>query len=95
MDSPPVSRLPVRLWTKDAAPAVGLRPQTLRKLRVLGGGPLFRYEGRRVYYLERDLREWIEGRRTYSSTAERRVADRLENKASRPRQRTAPRKESA
>lgn len=83
---------PVRLWTKDAAPAVGLRPQTLRKLRVSGGGPKFRYENRKVYYLERDLREWVEGRRAFSSTAERRAAERSENKASRPLQRTAPRK---
>jgi len=85
----------LRLWTKDAAPAVGLRPQTLRKLRVTGGGPRFRYEGRRVYYLAPDLREWLEARRSFSSTAERRAAERSENKASRPVQRTAPRKASA
>ena len=65
---------PLRLWTKDAAPAVGLRPQTLRKLRVTGGGPRFRYEGRRVYYRDRDLREWLEARRSFSSTAERKAA---------------------
>lgn len=85
----------IRFWTKEAAPVVGLATQTLRKLRVLGGGPPFRYEGRRVYYLERDLRDWVEGRRSFSSTAERRAAARSENKASRPLQRTAPRKASA
>lgn len=85
----------LRLWTREAAPAVKLATQTLRKLRVTGGGPRFRYEGRRVYYLESDLREWLEARRSYSSTAERRAAERSENKASRPLQRTAPRRESA
>lgn len=85
----------LRYWTRDAGDVVGLAPQTLRKYRVVGGGPRFRYEGRRVYYLEADLLEWVAGRRTYSSTAERRAAERSENKASRPVQRTAPRKASA
>ena len=85
----------LRLWTREAAPAVGLAVQTMRALRVRGGGPRFRYEGRRVFYLEADLREWLEARRTYSSTAERRAAERLENRESRPLQRTAPRKASA
>ena len=53
---------PLRFWTKDAAPVVGLKTQTLRKYRVLGIGPRFRYEGRRVYYLESDIREWLESR---------------------------------
>ena len=85
----------LRYWTRDAGAVVGLATQTLRKYRVVGGGPRFRYEGRRVYYLEPDLREWLEARRSFSSTAERRAAERSENKASRPLQRTAPRRESA
>lgn len=85
----------LRFWTREAAPVVGLATQSMRKLRVTGGGPRFRYEGRRVYYLEADLREWLEARRSFSSTAERRAAERSENKASRPVQRTAPRKGSA
>lgn len=91
----PLDSKRLRLWTREAAPELGLAVQTLRKLRVTGGGPRFRYEGRRVYYLEADLREWLEARRTYSSTAERRAAERSEYKASRPLQRTAPRRESA
>ena len=74
---PPETK-PLRLWTREAAPELGLAVQTLRKLRVTGGGPRFRYEGRRVYYLEPDLREWLEARRSYSSTAEKRAAERLE-----------------
>ncbi len=89
------TRKRLRLWTRDAAPVVGLATQTLRKYRVVGGGPRFRYEGRRVYYLEADLREWLEARRSFASTAERRAAERSENKASRPVQRTALRRESA
>jgi hypothetical protein len=37
-------------------------PQTLRKLRCLGGGPRFRLLNRRPYYTEADLARWIADR---------------------------------
>lgn len=37
-------------------------PQTLRKLRCVGGGPRFRRLNRQPYYREPDLAAWIEER---------------------------------
>jgi hypothetical protein len=36
--------------------------KTLRKLRCIGGGPLFRRFNGKPYYVEADLIEWIKSR---------------------------------
>lgn len=41
------------------AQGVRVAPQTLNKLRVIGGGPLFRKAGSRVVYFESDLVNWV------------------------------------
>jgi hypothetical protein len=53
--------------TREAAAFVtskGVRtaPQTLNKLRVVGGGPVFRRAGTRVVYFEADLVAWVNSR---------------------------------
>jgi len=37
-------------------------PATLRKLRCIGGGPLYRLFNGRPYYTEQDLVDWVEAR---------------------------------
>lgn len=48
----------------QAALILGLRPNTLRKWRVLGRGPRYRKLGRSVRYSASDLEEWLNTRPT-------------------------------
>ncbi len=50
------------LDTKRAAARVGLAPQTLNKLRCVGGGPPYYKHSRKVVYCARDLDEWLQSR---------------------------------
>jgi hypothetical protein len=47
-------------------------PKTLRKLRVIGGGPRFRRLNGQVFYTEAALEEWLRERVSpeYGSTSE-------------------------
>jgi hypothetical protein len=45
-------------WLRERG--IARSSKTLRKLRCIGGGPRFRRLGRRCYYTEDDLAEWIE-----------------------------------
>jgi excisionase family DNA binding protein len=49
------------LSTKEAAALLGLKPNTLEKMRVYGGGPIYRKHGRKVRYHLNDLMTWSEG----------------------------------
>lgn len=60
---------PSFLSNAQAAAYLQLSPRTLEKLRVVGGGPIFRKFGRRVMYAVSDLDGWAEAR-AYSSTTE-------------------------
>ncbi len=53
----------------QAATYLKLSPRTLEKLRVIGGGPVFRKFGRRVIYALSDLNNWAD-ERTCTSTTE-------------------------
>lgn len=57
------------LNSKEAAEYLGLKPNTLAKMRVYGNGPKFRKHGFRVLYAIDDLNAWSEGTRR-SSTSE-------------------------
>lgn len=57
------------LNAKEAADYLGLKPNTLAKMRVYGNGPKFRKHGFRVLYSIDDLNAWSEGTRR-SSTSE-------------------------
>ncbi len=61
-----------RQWlrTEDAAARLGLKPPTLEKLRVTGGGPQFAKFGRAVRYSLDALDAWA-AERTRFSTSER------------------------
>lgn len=53
---------PTFLTTTEAAVVLRLSPRTLEKLRVLGGGPLYRKFGARVLYALEDLQDWADSR---------------------------------
>lgn len=57
------------LSTKQAAAYVGLSPRTLEKMRVVGGGPMYRKHGRYVRYHIDDLSGWSSSN-AHSSTSE-------------------------
>ena len=57
------------LNTKEAAIFLDLKPNTLEKMRVYGGGPVYRKHGRYVRYHIDDLVAWSEARK-FSSTSE-------------------------
>ena len=59
----------VYLTTKDAAHMLGLHPDTLRRLRRIGGGPRFVRIGRAVRYRADDIEVWA-ATRTFTSTAD-------------------------
>jgi hypothetical protein len=64
------------LTTNEAADALRLKPQSLRALRLRGGGPTYVRIGGprgRAYYAEEDLKSWISNRK-FRSTAEESVA---------------------
>lgn len=50
------------LDTRRAAARVGLAPQTLNKLRCIGGGPPYYKHARKVVYRVPDLDTWLQGR---------------------------------
>ncbi|WP_036322774.1 helix-turn-helix domain-containing protein [Microbacterium gubbeenense] len=52
------------LPTAKAAEYVGLKPQTLRKLRHLGQGPAAFKQGRLNVYYPADLDDWLADRLT-------------------------------
>lgn len=60
---------PVFLNTKQAAEYLGLKPNTLAKMRVYGNGPKYRKHGFRVLYSIDDLNAWSEAS-SRSSTSE-------------------------
>ena len=51
------------LTTKEAARFLKLRPNTLEKMRVYGGGPIYRKHGRHVRYHIDDLTAWSDLRK--------------------------------
>lgn len=61
------------LRTEDLAAITGEPPQRWRARRVSGDTPPFQKIGRRAYYLESDVRDWLLSRRA-TNTAEARAA---------------------
>jgi transposase-like protein len=61
------------LTTSQTALRLGVRPQTLRKWRLLGKGPKYirlgESSGSRVSYRLSEIEDWL-GRHSYSSTSE-------------------------
>ncbi len=57
------------LTNTEAAAFLTLSPDTLNKLRVIGGGPRFHKLGRRVAYKLADLEKWAT-RRVYETTSD-------------------------
>lgn len=51
------------LTTKEAARFLKLKPNTLEKMRVYGGGPIYRKHGRHVRYHIDDLSAWSDLRK--------------------------------
>lgn len=51
------------LTTKEAARFLKLKPNTLEKMRVYGGGPIYRKHGRHVRYHIDDLSTWSDLRK--------------------------------
>ena len=56
------------LTTKEAAHFLRLKPNTLEKMRVYGGGPQYRKHGRHVRYHVDDLLAWSELRKKDSTS---------------------------
>ena len=56
------------LSTAQAAFYVGLSRRTLEKMRVTGGGPIYRKHGRYVRYHIDDLNAWSEARSKTSTS---------------------------
>ncbi len=69
IDNHPNEQKPAFLNAKQAAEWLGLKPNTLAKMRVYGNGPAYRKHGQRVLYSLEDLQEWSDDRRR-SSTSE-------------------------
>lgn len=63
-----------KLETPEAAAYVGNATKTLEKWRVVGGGPRFIKNGRKVVYEVADLDAWLESRRHYSTSEYQGVA---------------------
>jgi len=55
------------LTTREAARFLKLKPNTLEKMRVYGGGPIFRKHGRHVRYHIDDLNAWSDLRKKDST----------------------------
>lgn len=67
--SAPVRDEPCVLLTTDEAGAyLRLSPRTLETYRVTGEGPVFVKLGKRVFYEQRALDEWLELRRRRSTS---------------------------
>jgi len=60
---------PTFLNAKQAAEYLGLKPNTLAKMRVYGNGPEYRKHGQRVLYSLDDLTAWSDASKR-SSTSE-------------------------
>ncbi len=58
------------LNTAQAAFYIGLSKRTLEKMRVIGGGPIYRKHGRYVRYHIDDLNAWSEARCKTSTSYE-------------------------
>ena len=56
------------LTTREAAQFLKLRPNTLEKMRVYGGGPIYRKHGRHVVYHIDDLTAWSDLRKKDSTS---------------------------
>jgi hypothetical protein len=69
---PPAIEIPTDpkalLDTEQTAAYIRRAPQTLAKLRSVGGGPPFVKIGRNVYYVRADLDEWLAVRRRRSTS---------------------------
>jgi hypothetical protein len=63
------SHRPTFLNSKQAADYLGLKPNTLAKMRVYGNGPKYRKHGFRVLYSLDELNAWSDASRR-SSTSE-------------------------
>jgi len=68
-DSQTTDKKPVFLNAKQAAEYLGLKPNTLAKMRVYGNGPEYRKHGQRVIYSLDDLTAWSDASKR-SSTSE-------------------------
>lgn len=55
------------LTTPEAAHYLRLEPNTLEKMRVYGGGPIYRKHGRQVRYHVDDLKAWSDLRKKDST----------------------------
>jgi len=53
------------------APSLKLQPNTLEKMRVYGGGPIYRKHGRHVRYHINDLNDWSNLRKKDSTADDR------------------------
>lgn len=69
-NDPNETKRPTFLNPKQAADYLGLKPNTLAKMRVYGNGPKYRKHGFRVLYALEDLLDWSEksSRRSTSET---------------------------
>jgi len=56
------------LTTREAARFLKLKPNTLEKMRVYGGGPVYRKHGRYVRYHLDDLTDWSDMRKKDSTS---------------------------
>lgn len=56
--------------TREAAVILGWKAQSLRKRRVVGGGPTFIRRGRCVAYRLEDLEAWVRAQPRFSSTSD-------------------------
>lgn len=56
------------LTQREAAIALRLSERTLERSRVAGDGPPFAKLGRRVFYRQSDLNEWIASRVMHSTS---------------------------
>lgn len=54
--------------TREAARFLRLKPNTLEKMRVYGGGPVYRKHGRHVRYHIDDLNAWSDMRKKDSTS---------------------------
>lgn len=74
------------LTTEEAAEYVRLTPQTLMRMRVTGGGPVFRYHAGNVVYHIDDLISWSTARSARrTSRKKRRVYERRRPVLSKPK----------
>ena len=62
-----------RLDAYNASLYLGLSKKTLAMMRCNGNSPKFIKLGNRVFYMKRDLDEWIEENSGYTSTSQARI----------------------